>query len=522
MTLWTAIPLVFIAASSPIFTLLRLWQVKEWRLDRLREHLAHENWFKQAYGWVRPAVLAAWILLNGAVYLFSGFNAPAVNQRASVLRLTLATLTCIQIGFKKQHLPIWSAKAMSLAGICGALVISATIVFGFVVNEPLRNILISVLPFLAPFFVGVAWIMLKPVDVLLKKRIINRAIAVRRAHPRVIVIGVTGSVGKTTTKELLANVLKPLDAISTPAHLNTEIGVARWLTGNLKNFPPDKPLIIIVEMGAYRAGEIELLAKITQPQIGIVTYIGEQHLSLFGSREAIRQAKGELLLALPENGHAFLNSDNEAFAELKKMCRSPVTAIGTDGHADMTAFDIEETERGLKFRALETAFEVPIAGTHNITSVLFSIAVGRHLNIPINDIARSLKNFSPLRHTFEIQNIRGVTVLDDTYNLSPMSFRAALKWARRQPHTKKILLTGGIIELGNQEEKIHLELAREAADIFDQTYILSPRFLKYFREGGFGDRAKPAIDAKKIEAGVLLVCSGRLPRSLIDKFLPSS
>jgi len=514
-----ALPLLFLAVASPTLTLLKLWQLKEWRWDRLSEHMSREGWLKQIFGWLRPTILSAWLLLGIVLFAFRGFSPLLVSQLSALLLLIFASLTCAQAGFKKQPRPFWTSKAISMTAVSFALPLVSAPIISWSVEAPWELLLIALLPFCAPVSVSLAWLLLKPLDSYLKASIILRAIASRRAHPKLTVIGVTGSVGKTTTKELLAHTLKPLGAIATPAHLNSEVAVARWLTSVLSTMPVDEPHILIIEMGAYRAGEISLLARITEPQLGIVTYIGNQHLSLFGSHEAIRAAKGELLSALPANGHAFLNRDNDAFDALRALCRCPVTSVGTDPHADITAFDVEEAKGGIRFRALDTLFEVPVTGTHNVTGILFTIAVARHLGMSVKEIAAGIRSFTPLKHTFELTTVRGVTVLDDTYNLSPMSFRAAIEWAKEQPHKHKMLLMDGIIELGSEEAKIHQSLALSAATVFETAYIVSPRFLTYFRSA-FGERAIPANVARSVRPGDLLVCAGRMPRSLIERLLP--
>jgi UDP-N-acetylmuramoyl-tripeptide--D-alanyl-D-alanine ligase len=521
MTLWILLPLLAVAQTSPTLTLLRLWQIKEWRTDRLFEHASREGLLKPFFGWLRPLIALAWILSSIALFMVRGFTPLLLAELSVFLLLVFAALTCAQIGFRKQPKPAWTSKAIAMAST--SLLLPLLLTIGMRMEWPdsvFATLVTALFPLATPGFIILAWLLLKPIDQWLKYRIISRAIAARKAHPNLTVIGITGSVGKTTTKELLAHILKPLQAIATPAHLNTDIGVARWITNLLRTMPLNESRIIIVEMGAYRAGEITLLTRITEPQIGIVTYIGSQHLSLFGSREAIREAKGELLRALAQNGHAFLNSDNDSYATLRAMCRCPVTSVGTDQRADLTAFDVEETKGGLRFRTLDTVFSVPIAGTHTMTSILLAIAVARHLGITTKDIATSIQSFRPLKHTFELTTLQGVTVLDDTYNASSTSFRAAITWAREQAAPHKTLLTDGIIELGQEEEMIHRALAENASKVFDEAYIVSPHFLEYFHKGGFGNRAKLADEASPLREGDLLVCVGRLPRTTIDRFLP--
>ena len=158
-----------------------------------------------------------------------------------------------------------------------------------------------------------------------------------------------------------------------------------------------------------------------------------------------------------------------------------------------------------------------------VTCILLAIAAARELGMDLNTIAKYLRTFKPLARTFEVKEANGISILDDSYNASPDSFRAAMEWARSQPHDEKVLLTEGIIELGRYEAEIHEELAREAADVFTRATIGHPRFLKYFCDHGFGDRATLlSSTTQKVQPGGLLVCIGRVPRSAIEQMLPTT
>jgi UDP-N-acetylmuramoyl-tripeptide--D-alanyl-D-alanine ligase len=355
---------------------------------------------------------------------------------------------------------------------------------------------------------------------MLKTRVLNRAIRLRAAHPHLRVVGITGSVGKTTLKEMLSHILKDLGAEATPDRVNTEMGVAQWLTKILTNEPIDSTRILIVEMGAYRRGEIALLCRIAQPQYGAITYVGDQHLSLFGSHEAIIEAKGELFVSLPPEGKAFGNSDNDAFNALRKKCACPVITVGTGQQVDVLGTDIEETSDGIRFKVLGTHVSVPIQGTHNVTGALLAIAVAQEMGMTLHDIAKRLQSFQPKQKTFERKTLGKVTVLDDTYNSSPDSVRAAIEWAKKQPHTKKILVLEGIIELGDAEARIHTDIAHLASDIFTVAYVAHSRHLPYFRDGGFGSRVSVITETPIVDDGSLIVLSGRLSEKVIKRFLP--
>lgn len=505
--------LTFFAALSPLVTFARLWQIKEWRWDRLREHLRENGWYRQLFGTVRPPLIAI-------LFVLSGFRVFWVVDGAILGLFVLVILSLLQIVFGKQPRPVWTMKARALVSSASLLIVAvSSLIFVYSDIYSGGSMALLVMPLLAPLFLVISWILLRPVDIFLKNRTLNRAKNFRSAHPDITVIGITGSVGKTTTKELLAHILKEKNALATPSHVNTEMGVAAWITKTLRNEPADSKKILIVEMGAYHEGEIKLLCDITKPCYGIITYVGDQHVALFGSHEAIIQAKGELFDALPPEGKAFGNSDNDAYPKLAARCRCGVVSVGTGQHADIQATDIEETAAGLSFRALDTAFKVPIAGTHSIASILLAIAVAKEVGMTPAEIARRLQSFTPIHNTFEVKSFGSATLLDDTYNSSPDSMRAAIDWAAKQPHESKILVVEGIIELGTEEERIHRELAKLASPVFDTVFVVHPRYLPYFQDGGFGDRAKLAADSEPVQPDSLLVCVGRMPKSIIESFL---
>lgn len=500
--------LALAACLSPLLTLLKLWQVKEWRIDRLVEHLGREGLVSQLYGSVRPTILVLGIF---ALSLWD------TARGVPVMLSVLGALTVVQIAAGRQRSPVWTQKALGIFALSAMidLLLSVRLAGDFAVIA---------LPYLQPAVVVVSWLIVKPLDAYLKYRVMNRATVLRQEFEGLIVIGITGSAGKTTTKELLAYVLRDERPLVTPAHVNTEMGVAQWMQRELgrrmHGRSDGKRTIMIVEMGAYRVGEIALLCEIVRPTIGVITAIGEQHLALFGSREAIVEAKGELFAALPKDGHAFVNSDNELAAGLLRRCVCPVTRVGTGGHTDVAATDIEETTEGIRLRTLDTTFSLPLHGTHNVTNVLLAIAVARSLGMVPGAIADALRSFQPLSGTFQVKTVSGITLLDDTYNSSPLSFSAAIEWSRFQPGKKKILVTSGIIELGEAEERIHAELAGSAQNIFAHVYLTDPRFLPYFRRV-LGDRATMLPKQKaSLASGDLLVCIGRMPQSIISRFLP--
>lgn len=512
----TPLLLTLIGALSPLLTFAWLWQVKEWRLDRMREHLRREGWMRQLFGFARPALLAIHIL----VYLIPVVRESFLAVLVFISFLSLcAMLSIIQIGLRRQRRPVFTQKAILLTMTAGLI----TIITAFLLNR--SELLFIVLPFLVllqPLALLLAWLLWYPVDIFLKHRIIFHARAIREAHPNLTVIGITGSVGKTTTKELLACVLQDLHPLVTPAHVNSEIGVARWMTNALSSQPEPQPnpQPLIVEMGAYRRGEIALMSSYVHPTLAIITHIGTQHIALFGSQQALFEAKSELVTALPPDGRAFLNGDNDLARSMSRLSPCPATIVGTGGNCDLEAFDIEETPSGIRFRARDIIFDLPLHGTHNITNVLLAIAAGEHLGIPLERMRDCLKTFTPLSGTFSVREDRGIKILDDTHNSSVASLKAAIAWARTQPEEHKILLAAGLIEMGEEQSPAEQELGALAGNVFERTVVIDPVSARNFAAGGAKNVEMFGANAAKIPAGALLVCVGRMSQSTVERLLP--
>lgn len=500
--------LTVVASVSPLLTLAAFWQLKEWRLDRVQEHLGREGWTGVLFGSVRPLVLAAYAV---AVLFSPDMWIGGVTMGAL---LVLAGLAGAQLLLRRQPHPVWTLKAKVIvaAGLLLNLLLS-------VILARTAPVFLPLLPLLQAVIVTLCWLAFWPVDYALKRRTFEKAIALRGRFSSLTAIGITGSVGKTTTKELIAHVLGD-DALATPEHVNSEMGVAQWL---LRALPSSEKKFLIVEMGAYRSGEIANLCRIVQPSLGVITFIGTQHMALFGSQEALINAKGELLESLPEDGHAFLNGDCAPCAAMRTKCRCPVTVVGTGGANDLEAFDIEETPHGIRFTADGMSYTLPLHGTHNVVNVLLAIAVCRKAGLSADVIAKRLRTFVPPHRTFEVRTERGVTLLDDTYNASAASFKAAIAWARSQPFEQKTLLTDGIIELGEEHERTHRELGASARDVFQRVIFLHEKTSEDFAQG-YG---KPLEFLEKmtpdpVQPGSLLVCVGQMPPSVLRRLLPSA
>jgi UDP-N-acetylmuramyl pentapeptide synthase len=503
-----ALGLALIGALSPLLTFAALFQQKEWRWDRLREHLRHEGLWLQIFGKIQPILLVLWIA--------AWFGLPL--YRSEVFGVTLgvfALKTGAQVSFNRQRVPTRTSKAIAIVGL--------STIFSVVIAYFLPLELLPILPPLEPLIVMIAWAVLLPVDRYLKNSIFRNAGIVRDRWHDATVIGIAGSVGKTTTKELLRHLLQDMNPLATPEHVNTEMGVAQWIlnqTAPDSPPPPAPPPRPRVERGADRKGESARRGSFVKPTIGVMTALGSDHLALFGSEEAIVEANAELLSALPQNGRAFLYADNEATRTTAESCPSPVTLCGIWDGASTKATNAKQTDDGISFTMESMTYEVALHGLHNVGNVAVAIAVAEYLGISKDRIRELLKTFQPLKHTFHVRKEQGVTMLDDTYNSSRLSVTAALEWAAKRKEKLKILLMSDLQEAGTDEDRFLEDLGKKASTTIDRTIFTTETGRKAF-EKGFGKPVELlSSSTQKIAPKSLLLCIGRMSPASIKKLLP--
>jgi UDP-N-acetylmuramoyl-tripeptide--D-alanyl-D-alanine ligase len=275
------------------------------------------------------------------------------------------------------------------------------------------------------------------------------------------VIGVTGSAGKTTTKETIA------------ALVATEFPTGRNL-GNLNNhlgLPlsilrlADAAKIAVLEMGMNHEGEIRGLAAIAQPQIGVVTNVGWAHTENFSDGiEGVARAKSELIQALPPDGVAILNADDPRVREFRKLHSGRTIFFGFTPDAEVRAENVELSPEGARFRSLGVDFESPLAGRHGVSNALAGIAVARALGIAPVRLRDAVRSLAPGKMRGEQTRVHGVTIINDCYNANPEAMRSMLELLRDTPATRRIAVLGEMLELGPEAEALHRSLGRFAAE----------------------------------------------------------
>jgi UDP-N-acetylmuramoyl-tripeptide--D-alanyl-D-alanine ligase len=274
------------------------------------------------------------------------------------------------------------------------------------------------------------------------------------------VVGITGSNGKTTTKDMTASLLSTTYKVQkTEGNYNNHIGLPLTVLGL-----SDDTEIAVLEMGMSGRGEIEFLTKLACPDAVVITNIGESHLLDLGSREGIAEAKLEILQGLKNNGLAVLHGDEPLLMERIHKYKGNVLlkTFGRNHTNDMYPTDIKQLANGNSFKINGTdhRFELPVLGTHNILNALAAMLIAKYFSVPYEKVNEGLANIKLTNMRMElVEGRHGEKIINDAYNASPTSMMAAIELiSNLQGYDQKILVLGDMLELGPQEERYHLQI----------------------------------------------------------------
>lgn len=277
-----------------------------------------------------------------------------------------------------------------------------------------------------------------------------------------LVIGVTGSVGKTTTRELIYSALRgQFQGIRSQRNYNNEVGLPLTLLDLRRDHE-----FAVLEMGAGRIGDIRRLTEIAQPEIGVVTAIALAHVQGFGGEREIIQGKGELLESLPRGGFAVLPGDDPKLRGMAVRAACPVLFVGEHENNHLRAREVVAQRDSLSFTVDHHRYEVPITGRHALSNVLCAIAIAREVGLRASVIEEGLRTFRPVAGRSHVMQIGLWMVIDDTYNANPGSMTAACRLLTEIDFgkvNKRLLIVGDMLELADEALPAHRRLGEEAA-----------------------------------------------------------
>ena len=389
--------------------------------------------------------------------------------------------------YKKALVYTWRAKRILITGY---VLLSIYLVISYLVayklNFPyLFNILFILLYDIAGDTILISNYILKPVEKLCGLKFINEAKQIINDRKDLIVIGITGSFGKTSSKFILQTILsEKYNTYATSDSYNTTFGNVRVIREKLTNVHQ----IYISEMGARNIGDIKEICDIVKPKYGLITSIGNQHLETFKTIENIIKTKYELIDSLPIDGIAFFPDDNGNCKKLYDDEKRNKVLIGSN-NSDVYAKDIEVSKIGSKFTVVckldnsEFTCKTKLLGKHNIQNILCSIAISKKLDLTNEEIARGVSKIASIPHRLElIPNTNGLTIVDDAFNSNPWGAKAALEVISNFPG-RKIIITPGMIELGNQQYNANFNFGKQIADVCDIVILVGKNITIPIQDG---------------------------------------
>lgn len=358
--------------------------------------------------------------------------------------------------------------------------------------------------------------------------LMKRARSVLKRYPKIHIIGITGSYGKTTVKDFLAHLLaKKYRVLKTPENTNTDVGIATFILQSDLSLVD----ILIIEIGAYRRGHVADVCAFLHPTIGVLTGINEQHLSLFGSIEETQQTKFELLQALPKTGLAIVNSDNTYCRELLPTLSCRVETFGQDSQFSPTSYvgEVAINAQGIFFQNTvgENTFPVtlPLWGDHQAMNVVPGILIGLEMGMSIEDIQNQCATMPGPTHGLRSVSYGNSTVIDDSYSANPDGVVAALKvldtFSRNR---KRIVITRGMVELGSASDRLHEDMGKNIALYADELVVITSDAARALERGVQGQ--KKIVITRIEDSHALLQYVKRLKQAnaviLVENRLPSN
>ena len=339
----------------------------------------------------------------------------------------------------------------------------------------------------ALYFIGLPFIVLfgnyinRPIENAINKKFINEAKSIIKSMPDLKVIGITGSYGKTSVKYFLTKLLSSkFDVLMTPESYNTTMGVVRTIREQMRG----THRIFVCEMGARNIGDIKEICDIVHPSYGIITSIGPQHLESFHTIENIKKTKFELADSLPDDGMAFLNANDENI-ESVNYSRNKIT-YGI-GKGDYSAFDLILSSKGTSFKVKSPngdicEYQTKLVGEHNVQNITGAIAVSHFMGIALENLKTPIKKLESVPHRLELKKSGDITILDDAYNSNVQGTKASLK-ALSMFDGVKIIITPGMVELGERQDEFNYEFGKDCAAVCDYIILVGEEQTKSIAKG---------------------------------------
>lgn len=470
---------LLLVAASGIFSLYKQLQM-----------LQQNSYFPSRYfKWLSSSYTLELVL---SAMMYCGITVTVLQGGNILLLILCVCLLLIEIdsnikAYKKSIKKLVFTARIKRLYIAAILILGALIIaYAFTPHTILGNVCRTVcmlLSVMSPILVFVVWAVTYPIEKAIARWYINDAKKILKSHKNLIVIGITGSYGKTTTKFILNRILsEKFNTVCTPQSFNTPMGVVRTVRGSIK----PQTQVFVCEMGAKNVGDIKEICDISSPDYAIITSVGEQHLETFKSVDNVFKTKFELADAVTKKGGITLaNLDSEGINSRKDK-RDDVVYFGNG--TKYAAQNITCSEDGTTFDLYLDNTEVTVStrllGIHSVSDILAAAAMAHILGVDVNDIKFAIGSLKPTEHRLELKSYtNGSLLIDDAYNSNPEGCLEAVRVLGSFAGKRKILVTPGLIELGDREYDCNYALGLEATKYADVIILVGQ------------NRSKPMIDA---------------------------
>ena len=307
----------------------------------------------------------------------------------------------------------------------------------------------------APLWVALGAALMHPIETAIQNGFKRQARRRLQARPDLTVVGITGSYGKTSTKFILAELLRQkYNVYATPSSYNTPMGLCLAVNEHLR---PEHQ-VLVLEYGIRYPGDMDELCDIAAPDAAIVTTVGMAHLETMGTQDNIAAEKGKLVERTPPDGPAVLNVDDDRVADMATRTQGPVWRVSTEGHpdADITASTIAYDTSGTAFDVTDdtgttVSFQTQLLGRHNVLNVLLAVAVGRSMGLRLRQMAHAARRLEPVEHRLQLRKRGDITIIDDAFNSNPVGARNAVEILSQMGEGRRVIVTPGMVELGEEQ-----------------------------------------------------------------------
>ncbi len=428
-------------------------------------------WYKDNFAKLIPCLMLSVAGIACSLFSYRGYS------YAHLLFALAAIVLALFYTPKKAKKPlVYTARVKRLL-VTFSLIEIALCALSTVLNGDIGIILLGVTALIVPFSIIIANIINAPVEAAVRRYYINDAKKLLKSHSRLKIIGITGSFGKTSVKYYLTALLgAKYNVLMTPESYNTPMGVVKTIRSSLRGTHE----IFVCEMGAKYVGDIKELCDIVHPENGIVTSIGEQHLESFGSVQNIISTKYELASGIPSDGKLFINISSETVYK-NRPNRDAIT-YGLSPEADYYAADIAVSGNGTTFTLRHKGecetYRTRLIGEANVVNIVGAIAAANGAyGISLPELKSAVANLKCVPHRMELIDRGGMIIIDDAFNSNPAGAAAALRTVGLFDAVK-IIVTPGMIELGEKSDELNGELGKNAAAVCDYIVAVGERQAK--------------------------------------------